>query len=144
MTKLSKTTNNDNNTTNNNILLQTDTILTTKSSILDKNLTNDERSVVNVVRLRGPSVAYVTSYAIPTTTTNNNNNNNNQNNKNNKKSQSVPRQSTPLGSGSAFAISSDDGYFVTNYHVIERAYKMQQNEELLDLFIYFVMMNLNE
>ena len=132
MTKLSKTTNNDNNTTNNNILLQTDTILTTKSSILDKNLTNDERSVVNVVRLRGPSVAYVTSYAIPTT----NNNNNNQNNKNNKKSQSVPRQSTPLGSGSAFAISSDDGYFVTNYHVIEGAYKMQQNEELLDLFIY--------
>ena len=116
------------NNDNQNVILTTDSVLTTKSSVLDKNLTSDEKSVVNVVRLRGSSVSYVTSYAIPPQSTQSKNNNNK-----NKTPTNPPPKSTPLGSGSAFAISSNnDGYFLTNYHVIERAYRMQQSEQQME------------
>jgi len=45
------------------------------------------------------------------------------NNPNNNKNNLPPGQS--LGSGSAFVVDRD-GYLVTNYHVVERAYQMQQ------------------
>ena len=119
------------------MILQTDTVLTTKSSILDKDLTNDERSVVNVVRLCGPSVAYVTSYSIPPERRRRSGRPNSRQNdkKNDTKKQVPPPGSRAMGSGTAFAISSNDGYFVTNYHVIENAYRMQQNQITMDAFM---------
>jgi len=74
-----------------------------KSSTLDNELTTEERSVVDVFRIAGPSVAYVTSALRPSN------------------SRNVVGDTMSLGSGSSFLIA-DDGYLVTNYHVIERAY----------------------
>jgi S1-C subfamily serine protease len=116
------------NTNNSTVISKPDTILTTKSSILDQNLTSNEQSVVNVVRLYGPSVAYVTSYSIPMQYRN-------ENQSQSKRQKLPPPRSTPLGSGSAFAISSNDGYFITNYHVIERAYKIQYNQKMIQDFM---------
>ncbi len=164
-TIISTSNNNNNNNSNNNnndekekaIVTRSDAVLTTKSSILDKGLTKDERSVVNAVRLRGPSVAYVTSYSIPPSSMNsssgnsssssarrnkrrggrknddnndNDNDNENKDSKNKNKNNNPPPRSTALGSGSAFAISSYEGYFVTNYHVIERAYRIQETQKV--------------
>lgn len=125
----------DDNDNDDNIFMTTDTVLTTKSSILDKNLTSDEISVVNVVRRYGPSVAYVTSYSIIGDVNSDEIKSQKENNNNDNKGTIPPPRSTPLGSGSAFAISSSDGYFVTNYHVIERAYQMQQSQIQMDSFL---------
>lgn len=73
------------------------------SSVLDEDASPEERTVMNVFRRCSPSVAYVTST-------------------------SSNRRS--LGSGSGFVVHPA-GYLVTNFHVIERAYQMQQVEETI-------------
>jgi len=147
-----QTTDNDND----NTIITTDSFITAKSSTLDENLTTGEKSVVNVVRTRGDSVAYVSSYSLPRKRRSQRQQrqqrgrNRNQNEKkaqkdNREQTQQPPRGSSGLGSGSAFFISSNsaassndkgsagvnvsDGYLLTNYHVIERAYQMQKTEQ---------------
>eukprot|EP00554_Chaetoceros_debilis_P014730 CAMPEP_0194111034 /NCGR_PEP_ID=MMETSP0150-20130528/10126_1 /TAXON_ID=122233 /ORGANISM="Chaetoceros debilis, Strain MM31A-1" /LENGTH=470 /DNA_ID=CAMNT_0038800347 /DNA_START=330 /DNA_END=1738 /DNA_ORIENTATION=+ len=114
-----------------------------------------EKSVVNVVRTRGDSVAYVSSYSVPRrrqrrgrNRSERNKNKNKSQKDNREQTQQPPRGSSGLGSGSAFFISSNsaassnengsgagagvsvsDGYLLTNYHVIERAYQMQKTEK---------------
>lgn len=97
---------------------------------LEKNLTSSERSVTGVVRSVGPSVAFVLSVwpamtgsrrtPRPTSSTNS------------------PPQGQSLGSGSGFLVESD-GYVVTNYHVIERAYQIQsmqrQIQDQIEAFV---------
>jgi S1-C subfamily serine protease len=139
-TKTTTTTMSSTNDENNSkTIIIPDAVIATKSSILDKDLTSDERSVVNTVRRRAPSVAYVTSYSIPPTSSQGSSafrrrRQDKSGDKNNSKDKETipPARSTPLGSGSAFAISSSDGYFMTNYHVIERAYEMQQSQTQMD------------
>lgn len=86
---------------------------------LESRLSDGERRNVQVARQAGPSVAFVTSIwprsnntrattGVVATKTN-----------------LPPGQG--LGSGSAFVVDSD-GYLVTNYHVIERAYQLQAAE----------------
>jgi S1-C subfamily serine protease len=101
------------------------------ASQLDADLTADERTVVSVVRACGPSVAYVTS-VLPLELDRQeqeqqertrpwrqrSNGNNNRTSESNR----LPRGPS-LGSGSAFVVD-ENGYLVTNYHVIEGAYKM--------------------
>ena len=119
---------------NEDALIKTDSFITTKSSELDKNLTSDERSIVNLVRRRSPSVASVSSYAIPTV--------NRRRQRNSLKKEEVPPVgSQGLGSGSAFFIT-DDGYLLTNYHVVERAYQMQQSSMKVEEFYENVTQNL--
>ncbi|GFH51693.1 hypothetical protein CTEN210_08169 [Chaetoceros tenuissimus] len=119
---------------NEDAVIKTDSFITTKSSELDKNLTSDERSIVNLVRLRSPSVVSVSSYAIPTV--------NRRRQRNSLKKKEVPPVgSQGLGSGSAFFIT-DDGYLLTNYHVIERAYQMQQSSMKVEEFYQNVTQNL--
>jgi len=124
-----------------NTVLETDSVLTTKSSVLDENLEEEERGVVGVVRRSGPSVAYVSSTILPPKSAqrsrrrrrrrndvDDNGINDEQKNGRNRNSGGSDNGSRgrPLGSGSAFCISSE-GYFITNYHVIEQAYILQQN-----------------
>lgn len=116
-----------------NEAITTDSFITTKSSNLDKNLTSDERSVVNIVRSRSPSVASVTSYAVPINVRTTSRNRGRTQSPKSAKEQIPPVGSTGLGSGSAFSIT-DDGYLLTNYHVIERAYQMQQSSIKIDEF----------
>merc|ERR1719273_2819571 len=68
-----------------------------KSSSLDTELYPEERVVVNVFRQCGPSVGFVTSTL----------------------------GGNSLGSGSCFLVG-EDGYLVTNYHVIQRAFTVNK------------------
>ncbi|CAJ1937608.1 unnamed protein product [Cylindrotheca closterium] len=79
-------------------------------SELEKDLTPSERSITSVVRKCGSAVAYVESVSGPTNT---------------RKNGTLPSGGRSLGSGSGFQLSTD-GYVCTNYHVIERAYTIQQ------------------
>lgn len=118
------------------------------ASELDADLTDDERTVVSVVRSSGPSVAFVTSVlpfdtrtgerrrrrpynqgrpqSPPSSSSNNSSDPN-----------SLPRGQS-LGSGSGFLVDSE-GYLVTNYHVVESAYQMieaaKSLESMVDDFI---------
>lgn len=90
---------------------------------LEARLSDGERRNVGVARQAGPSVAFVTSIWPRS--------NNTRSAANNgvvvaTKTNLPPGQS--LGSGSAFVVDAD-GYLVTNYHVIERAYQLQTAEE---------------
>ena len=117
-----------------------------KASKLEENLTEEESTIVRVFRQCGPSVAYVTSFASPPPSrferstrgssrfrsrprsrsrSTPNDSNSDENNKNNLK---IPSGSTSLGTGSGFVIE-EDGYLITNYHVIQRAYELNQNYE---------------
>lgn len=85
----------------------------------DLGLGADERTVVDVFRAVGPSVAFVTSIA---------NRSQRQRQRQRQRSNSSPArrsdalpEGTALGSGSGFVVS-EDGYLLTNYHVVERAY----------------------
>ena len=92
---------------------------------LEKDLSLEEKTTVRVVREAGPQVAFVTSvWPMPSSrqvtrrnrqrpTANNNN---------------LP-QGQPLGSGSAFVVDAR-GYLVTNFHVVERAYQIQQSTSM--------------
>ncbi len=92
---------------------------------LEKDLTPAERSVTSVVRKCGPAVAFVTS-VLP----------------NRRRRQQERRRRPPtfaiqrkndlpegqgLGSGSGFMVAP--GYICTNFHVIERAYTLQDNSK---------------
>jgi len=96
---------------------------------LEKNLTASEKSVTGVVRKAGPSVAFVTS-VWP------------QGRRRRRRTAAEPKNGLPsgrsLGTGSGFVVEAD-GYVVTNYHVIERAYQLQmmqtQSQESVDDFL---------
>lgn len=96
-----------------------------KSSVLDEGLTDEEKTIVRVFRNCGPSVAYVTS-TIASRKDNGRRRRRRGDNKSKSKSNnsSIP-PGTSLGSGSGFVVESD-GYVVTNYHVIQRAYDLNQ------------------
>jgi len=104
-----------------NKILSTGSILTTKAVYLDQNLTKGERTTVDVVRRLGASVVYISSSSIP----------NRQNRKTKPlskgRSWSEESRGTSLGSGTAFSVAAD-GYFVTNYHVIQRAWQINEIE----------------
>ena len=79
------------------------------SSLLD-GLSADEKTNVKIYQTTGPSVAYVTSVAIPQ----------------GKSAVNVTdpsKGSMGLGTGSGFLVE-DDRYIITNYHVIQRAWRM--------------------
>ena len=88
---------------------------------LEGRLSDGERRNVRVARQAGPSVAFVTSIWPRS-----NNTRTTTNGGATAKSNLPPGQG--LGSGSAFVVDPD-GYLVTNYHVIERAYQLQAAEE---------------
>eukprot|EP00979_Chaetoceros_neogracilis_P010987 scaffold2640_cov256-Chaetoceros_neogracile.AAC.1 len=98
-----------------NEVIKTDSFITTSSENLDKNLTSDEKSVVNIVRIRSPSVVSVTSYTVPIDERATKRGRSRTKIYKNTKEQVPPIGSTALGSGSAFSIT-DDGYLLTNYH----------------------------
>lgn len=82
---------------------------------IEQNLTSSEQRVVQVVRDTQSSVAFVTSYV-------------------NRSATAV----SSLGSGSAFVVDSavdNSCYVVTNYHVIERAYQIQEQKKQLSRYI---------
>jgi len=87
--------------------------------LLEQNLTTAERSVTGVVRTCGPSVAYVTSVL--------SGGRNNNNMRNTQRDPKLP-PGRPLGTGSGFVVDKE-GYVVTNYHVIERAYMLQRMKQ---------------
>lgn len=91
-------------------------------SELEKNLEEDEKTTVSVARSRGPAVAYVTSvWARHASTT----------------SVSSDKSNLPagqsLGTGSGFVVDGR-GYLVSNFHVIERAYQLQEAAARMDNF----------
>ena len=90
---------------------------------LEKSLSEEERTVVGVVRSRGPSVAYVTSILPGSRGSGRRSSSTSAN------SNLPPGQS--LGTGSGFVVEQD-GYLVTNYHVIERAYLVQNRAETIE------------
>lgn len=99
------------------------------ASDLEAELSPEERTVVSVVRLTGPSVGFVTS-VWPWTrngTPNNSRNNTTSSTETSKKSTNLPR-GQGLGSGSCFVVESTRNkiYLVTNFHVVEQAYDLQQ------------------
>lgn len=104
---------------------------------LEKNLSPDERTVVQVVRKNGPSVAFVTS-VLPLKE---------RPRKRNGRGQKAPSSPLPkrekdsnlplgrsLGSGSGFVVDAS-GYLLTNFHVIEMAYRMQSMGQNYNLFL---------
>jgi S1-C subfamily serine protease len=86
---------------------------------LEDGLTPPEKAVIRVVRRASPSVAFVTSIW-PTTSAAPRQR---RRSPSNRDTNLPPGQS--LGSGSGFVVEAD-GYIVTNYHVIERAYRLQE------------------
>lgn len=88
-------------------------------SELEKELTPAERSVTSVVRKCGPAVAFVTS-VLPIRSSSAP-----RRNRSTKKEKNSLPEGMSLGSGSGFLVSP--GYLCTNFHVIERAYTLQDN-----------------
>lgn len=87
---------------------------------LEKNLTAAEKSVTAVVRKASPSVAFVTSiWPEPPSRRRNRQRSEPRSNR----EQTLP-PGRSLGTGSGFVVETD-GYVITNYHVIERAYMLQ-------------------
>jgi len=97
---------------------------------LDEDLSEEEKTIINVYRSVGPSVAFVTS----TRRTGKRGGGkrsglrrgkedaeSKENDAQNNTRQDIKPDGTSLGSGSGFVVCSD-GYLVTNYHVIERAF----------------------
>jgi len=82
---------------------------TSASNLDGLKLSDDEKSTIGVYRMSSPSVAYVTSVMLPLRGAAN--------------VTSPQRGLTGLGSGSGFVVD-DDGYIITNYHVVQRAWEM--------------------
>lgn len=99
-----------------------------KASELEEGLTDEEKTIIRVFRQCGPSVAFVTSFLTTPNTSNNRSNRNNRDNNNNRKGENnrPPNTGRSLGSGSGFIVDKD-GYLVTNYHVIQRAYELNES-----------------
>ncbi|CAB9512826.1 Probable periplasmic serine endoprotease DegP-like [Seminavis robusta] len=107
------------------------------ASELDADLTSDERTVVSVVRSCGPSVAFVTS-VLPLESTSNSGRRRRRwtgtpKPNNRTETKTLPRGQS-LGSGSAFVVD-ETGYLVTNYHVIESAYRMIAASKAVDAMV---------
>lgn len=105
------------------------------ASELVADLTDDERTVVSVVRSSGPSVAYVAS-VLPFDTLNSGRRQRSRQptfSSNKTDANTLPRGQS-LGSGSAFVVDSE-GYLVTNYHVVESAYQMIETAKSLDTMV---------
>lgn len=98
------------------------------ASEIEQNLSQDERVVVSVVRERGPSVAFVTS-VLPDQRPSPQIRGRRRDNKTDDSSNLPPGRG--LGSGSGFVVDQQ-GYLVTNYHVIERAYQLQRMSEIYE------------
>ncbi|KAL7528786.1 hypothetical protein ACHAXR_002632, partial [Thalassiosira sp. AJA248-18] len=126
-----------------------DATVAVKAADLDDalGLTSDERTVVNVHRVCSPSVVYVTSVLKLVGDSNDNNSrsrrwqrrrskreapNDGDTDDSQQLKQKLPR-GTALGSGSGFVVDSE-GYIVTNYHVIQRAYETNQAMMRYDSF----------
>ena len=108
------------------------------SSQLDSDLSPDEKTTVNIFRKYGPSVAFVTSVAFMTSDEGSSHRNRPQLTK----YDNLPRGGMGLGSGSAFTVT-DDGYLLTNYHVIERAYRIIQNRQRVQDSIASLLQNVS-
>ena len=93
-------------------------VVAIKATDLDESLglSPEERTVVNIHRVCSPSVVYVTSVATTRR-------------RDGKKTTTEDRNKLPngmsLGSGSGFVVDTE-GYIVTNYHVVQRAYESNQ------------------
>lgn len=85
-------------------------------SQLEQNLTSSERSITNVVRNCGKSVAFVNTILLQPSR---------RSTTNSKSNDKLPPGSRSLGAGSGFVVDAA-GYIVTNFHVIERVYMLQQ------------------
>uniref|UniRef100_A0A7S2HB65 PDZ domain-containing protein n=1 Tax=Helicotheca tamesis TaxID=374047 RepID=A0A7S2HB65_9STRA len=111
-----------------------ETKISVKASELTADMSDEERSVIDVFRKCGPSVSYVTSVMNrPAMTSTRDRRRGMYRSEGNAKEDEKKRRDkaekpsgTPLGSGSGFIVESD-GYLVTNYHVIQRAYQMNDN-----------------
>mmetsp|Transcript_17612 Transcript_17612/g.26191 ORF Transcript_17612/g.26191 Transcript_17612/m.26191 type:complete len:509 (+) Transcript_17612:86-1612(+) len=103
--------------------------VTVKATELDDSLglSSEEKTVVNIHRVCSPSVVYVTSVlsssSLVSTRTRRGRKKAESNNSQKQKSK-LPNGMS-LGSGSGFVIDSE-GYIVTNYHVVQRAYESNQ------------------
>jgi S1-C subfamily serine protease len=108
------------------------------SAELEKNLSAEEKTVVAVVRGCGPSVAYVVSI-LPVlanddaTRRRRRASSSASATQNGQSTNGLPRGQS-LGSGSGFVVDSR-GYIVTNFHVVEQAYRLQQASRQLDEFV---------
>lgn len=99
-------------------------------------LSQEERTVVNVHRTCSPSVVYVTSVLAPLASTPDSNDRGDDTSGNSSGGQRLPPQGMSLGSGSGFVVDSDaDGYIVTNYHVIQRAFEANQARMRYEQFV---------
>ena len=99
------------------------------ASSIEQNLVSDqEKAIVRVARASQPSIAFITSVLVPTSHQDRFHSTGNGNNSSS--TTTLPRNARPLGSGSAFVVDRR-GYIVTNYHVIEMAYDLQQQQAYL-------------
>lgn len=115
--------------------------VTVKATDLDDSLglSPEERTVVNVHRVAASSVVYVTSVLKSSTSRGGGSALRSKGRRRRRGKEKAPEQDeggsgegqqklprgTALGSGSGFVVDSD-GYIVTNYHVIQRAYESNQ------------------
>ena len=97
---------------------------------LDEDLSEEEKAIINVYRSVGPSVAFVTSTRRTersgrrrgeSTNKKGDTESKEDDAQNNARKKDIKPDGTSLGSGSGFVVS-EDGYIVSNYHVIERAF----------------------
>mmetsp|Transcript_6156 Transcript_6156/g.9536 ORF Transcript_6156/g.9536 Transcript_6156/m.9536 type:complete len:507 (-) Transcript_6156:50-1570(-) len=103
--------------------------VTVKATELDDSLglSPEEKTVVNIHRVCSPSVVYVTSVlssSSPVSTRTRRGRKKAESNNSQKQKNKLPNGMS-LGSGSGFVIDSE-GYIVTNYHVVQRAYESNQ------------------
>merc|ERR1712194_236183 len=128
--------------------------LTVKATDFDDslNLSREERTVVNVHRVCKDSVVYVTSVLSQGDIRSSNRSKRWQRRRNkakekNDEDQQQKQQRLPkgvaLGSGSGFVIDAE-GYIVTNYHVIQRAYESNQAMIRYDNFFDGLAKNMTE
>ncbi len=119
--------------------IDVDSGVTIKATEFDDSLglTPEEKTVVNIHRNWSPSVVYVTSVLSSSSSsrdrsrrgrrkklTESSNNNSQQQQQQQQQSNKLPNGRS-LGSGSGFVVDAE-GYIVTNYHVVQRAYETNQ------------------
>lgn len=99
------------------------------TSELDEDLSEEEKTIINVYRAVGPSVAFVASFrnrqvaAGGGASTADRRGRGRRSTGQQKSQKNIKPDGTSLGTGSGF-VASEDGYIVSNYHVIERAYQL--------------------
>lgn len=106
--------------------------VTVKATELDDSLglSPEEKTVVNIHRVCSPSVVYVTSVLSSSSPVSSARRSRRRNKNTEKRSDSQKKKNQlpngmSLGSGSGFVIDAE-GYIVTNYHVVQRAYESNQ------------------